>query len=240
MNHSMFLYLKLVLAHLIGDFILQFEELYHLKVKSRWGHFWHVAIHAACILLCCFPYIGRPFMWIFAFTIATIHYFQDLLKYTLTQKSPKHTFWFFIIDQIIHFLFLAAIFLFPVSKEVLDFPNHPAINFYYAGNTGTLYAIAFISATFVGTYTLHAFRKTFLKDSRPDHFITSPEVFHNLIERSVITGLILFSTSPLIFIGGSLLIGLTRLPFKKLRNKLDFGLSFAFAALVGVIFKVWL
>ena len=29
---SMFLFLKLVLAHLIADFILQFEELYQLKV----------------------------------------------------------------------------------------------------------------------------------------------------------------------------------------------------------------
>jgi hypothetical protein len=43
----MFLFLKLVLAHLIADFILQFEELYQLKIRSFLGHLAHVLIHGS-------------------------------------------------------------------------------------------------------------------------------------------------------------------------------------------------
>lgn len=236
----MFVFLKLALAHLIGDFILQFEELYQLKVKSRLGHFLHGLIHFFCSLLLVFPYLDIPFIWIFISALSIIHYFQDIIKYKIQQKNPKLIFWCFTIDQLIHFLFIASILFSPYSFAERGFPQFQALDFFYSGNTLTLYAIIFITATFNGGYFLHALRRSFFKDSRPDHFITSLEFWHGLLERGFVLSTLLFKIPlPILAIAWPF-AGLLRIFSKKLRSATDFLLSFAYASIVGLIFKGWL
>ncbi len=237
---AMFVFLKLVLAHMIGDFILQFEELYRLKVKSRLGHFFHALIHFFCSLLLVFPYLDIPFIWIFISVISVIHYFQDLLKYRIEGKHPKQIFWCFTIDQTVHFIFIASILLFPYNSAERGFPQFPVLNFFYSGNTATLYAIAYVTATFKGSYFLHALRRSFLKKTRPDHFITSLEVWHGLAERGFVVFMFLLNISaPALMIAWPL-VALLRVSSKKLRNLTDFLLSFIYAAAVGGFFRIWL
>ena len=236
----MFIFWKLVLAHLIADFILQFEELYQLKVRSRLGHFFHGAIHFLCSLVLVSPYPNIPFIWIFIAVISVIHYFQDRLKYALQEKHPEQIFWCFTIDQVFHYLFIASFLLFPYHFSERGFPRFPILDFFYSGNTFTLYAIAFIAATFKGSYFLHALRRSFIKNTRPDHFITSPEVLHGLLERGLVVSTFLFHIPTPTLAMAWALVAMLRVSSKKFRSVTDFALSFAYASMVGMILQAWL
>ncbi len=232
----MFLFYKLVLAHLVADFILQFEELYQLKLKSKLGQVFHALIHGVVSLILFIPYLPVSlFPWIFIAVIVTIHYFQDLLKYRLRDIYPKDNFYFFTLDQIVHILFLATLLLFPFSKAAPAFTRFPGAQFYWSDGW-TLGPIIFLLSTFGGSYFLHAFRLSFFESTRPDHFITNFEILHGIVERSLITGIFLFYPNCVIAYP---LVGLLRLPFKKLRSLTDFLLSFLYGAAVGIFFRLW-
>lgn len=235
----MFLFLKLYLAHLIGDFILQFEELYQLKVRRFAGHIWHVVIHAVVSALLVIPYLDSPFMWAFILIISTIHLGQDLVKYTLQKKAPAYRCPLFVLDQIGHVFVVGSILLFPISREVRGFPGHTGLDFYYGSNILTLLAIAFILSTFGAAYLMHSLRTTYFPDDRHDHYITRFEMLHGLVERTVITGAFLFSSNPLVW-AASLAVGVLRLFSPRLRNGVDFLLSFALAAVTGYVFSYWI
>jgi len=234
----MFLFLKLYLAHLIADFILQFDELYNLKVKNQFGHILHVVIHFVVSLLLVIPYLKMPFIWIFIISMTIIHYFQDNLKYHL-QKNPKIMFHCYFIDQIFHYVFLATIMLFPIGKMELGFTNAPRFNIYYANNYWTLLIILFILISFGTSYTLYNYRKTFANDARPDHYITSFEMVHAMVERTFIAAIFLFSPSPVWFAAAPL-IGFLRFSSNKLKNLYDFVLSFTCAMMLGLLFRLWI
>lgn len=230
----MHLFLKFILAHLVADFILQFEELYRLKVKSLLGHFYHAAIHGVVMLALAYMYLGSPFFIIYMIALAVIHYYQDCIKYKLQARDPKNTFWYFTGDQVIHVAWLATAFLIPESYMPAMDPRAVATD-----NFWTICACVFIASTFKGSYLLFSFRKTFIKGSRPNHFITSFEVAHGLIERTFVTGCFLFL--PLAAaLPASLTIGLLRFGAPKLRSKLDFFLSWAYAAFFGILLHAWM
>ncbi len=235
----MFLFQKLYLAHLIADFMLQFEELYQLKLKSKLGHLGHVVIHLVISLLLVLPFLSDISIWFAVILITVIHYFQDNIKYALQAKYPQNTFWYFTIDQIVHIAVVALIFLFPAAKSAsIPASSGPAYSFYY-GSVPTLTAILLILATFGGSYFLHSIRKTFIAGSRPLHLITSREMAHAIIERGLIASAFAFSHSPICW-ASTLFVGIIRLPFAQLRNKFDFFTSFLYAAALGILFKLWL
>lgn len=236
----MFLFLKLYLGHLIGDFVLQVEEIYNLKVKSLWGHLYHVLTHAVAYVFLCYPYFkDYPFLWIFIFVICTIHFGQDVLKYTLVKKHPQFGFLLFMLDQLFHLVFLSSIFLFSVHNELPQITVDNTWSKIYLNSDYTLFAMAFILTTFATSYLLFSFRINFIKNSRPLHFITSFEMYHAIFERGIITTIVIFATSPALFFFTPLL-GLARLPFKPLRNLTDFVMSFSFAFFWGFLFRTLL
>ncbi len=230
----MHLFLKFILAHLVADFILQFEELYRLKVKSLLGHFYHAAIHGIVMLALAFPYLSNPVFIAYIVVLAVIHYYQDCIKYTLQARDPKNTFWYFTIDQVIHVAWLATAFLIPASY--LPAMNSETVR---TDNFWTVCACVFIASTFKGSYWLFSLRKTFIKGSRPNHFITSFEVAHGLIERTFVTGCFIFLPLATAF-PVSLSIGLLRFGAPKLRNVLDFALSWTYAAFFGILLYFWM
>ena len=234
----MFLFLKLYLAHLIADFVLQFEELYRLKLRALRGHIYHVLILAASSLVLALPYLKDPFIWIFIGAISFIHLFQDMVKYSLQQKDPKKMFWYFTIDQIFHLIFLSTILIFPISKLVLDMPGLSQANFFYGSNRWTLGAILFILSSFGGAYFLHAFRRSFFPNTREKHFITNFELVHGVVERTWISFLWLCPHWIVIFL--TPLIGFVRLFSNQLRSRPDFLLSFFYATLLGLVFRFFL
>lgn len=234
----MFVFLKLVLAHMIADFILQFEELYRLKLKSSAGHLAHAFFHGLVSFVLLAPYLPDPVIIIFILGITAIHYFQDQIKYSIQAQHPERIFWCFTIDQIGHFLFIACIFFIPAAQIEKGFPSNPDLDFIYREPSLTLALILFISIGFKVSYLLHAFRKSFVPNTRPDHFITSFEMTWGIAERSLITLCWLYP-SPLTF-AVSLTPGPARFLSGKMRSFLDFFLSYACAAFSGWLFKHWM
>ena len=231
----MFILLKLCLAHLIADFVLQVDELYQLKVKSVAGHIVHALSHALVTLIVLFPYLGDPFIWVFALAISTIHLFQDLAKYRL-MRYKRYFLHIFLADQALHFLFLSVILFFPVSSQKLGFPDWPTLNLLYTEDRWTMGAIAFLVTAFCGSFVLHALSVTYFKNPRPDHFITTLEMVHGIFERTIIAGIFLLASNPLVFILSPSL-GAIRFLSRRLRSKRDYLLSFMYAGLIGIIFR---
>ncbi|MFV0270046.1 MAG: DUF3307 domain-containing protein [Draconibacterium sp.] len=97
--------LKLVFAHLLGDFILQPDAWVVAKEQKKWRAwqlYAHVGIHFA--LICLFVWQADFIAWTFLLTF--LHFTTDILKLYFQKPSSKRT-WFFA-DQIIH---LSAIVL---------------------------------------------------------------------------------------------------------------------------------
>lgn len=231
----MFLFLKLILAHLIADFILQFEELYQLKVRSFLGQLLHVLIHALVSLAILYPYLNEPQIWIFIAGISMAHLTQDLLKYSFTQKSPRNTFPLFIADQLCHVLVISTVFFFPVSHEIRGFPNSALLDLLYRQDLWTIRLIFFILLTFGGSYILNAFARSYLKNPPPLFMITSTEMLHAIVERTAVAWIVLISTSPAMLLLIPCL-GILRLPSKSLRDPKAFLLSLNYSILLCLFF----
>ena len=107
----MFLFLKFLLAHILGDFVFQPEKWVkdkeENKVKSIKLYF-HIGIHT--ILLLGVLQFNLQEYWLGFLLIIISHYTVDVLKLYLQKKKTKRT-WFFI-DQITHIsiLLLASSF----------------------------------------------------------------------------------------------------------------------------------
>lgn len=92
--------LKLILAHLLGDFILQPNSWVTAKEQKKikaWQLYIHTLIHFALIVL--FVWQMEFIKW--AILLAAIHLITDILKLYL-QKNETKRMWFFT-DQILHF-----------------------------------------------------------------------------------------------------------------------------------------
>ncbi len=233
----MFLFLKLILAHLIADFILQFEELYQLKVRSFLGQFFHALINGLISLILLYPYLNAPQIWIFVAGLVLVHLAQDLIKYFATKKNPANTFVYFMADQFCHVLVISTVFLLPISHELRGFPTSPLLDMFYRVNAWTLDVIFFITLTFAGSYVLNAFARSYLKDRSPLYLITSQEVAHAIFERSLIAWVLIASVSAPWMLFLLPCVGVLRLPFKTLRDVTSFLLSLSYGIWITLLFQ---
>lgn len=103
----MTLLIKLILAHLIGDFLLQPSSWVAAKEKKKlaaYQLYLHAIIHWLLIMLLVWD--GSFMKW--AALIAVIHLITDAIKLYLQKADTKRT-WFFV-DQFIHLLSIWLIF----------------------------------------------------------------------------------------------------------------------------------
>ena len=117
------IYLPLILAHLLGDFILQPNSWVADKERKKAGSIYlyiHVLLHTLLVLL----FLWDLKLWWIALTVGVSHYFIDLAKLQFQNTRTKRT-WFFI-DQIAHLLVIAAIsiFYFPYFRWEDLFNQH--------------------------------------------------------------------------------------------------------------------
>jgi len=226
---DLFLFVKLLCAHLIADYVLQFDELYRLKKRHISGYFFHILILVFVMAVLTLPYLRYPAMWIFLALAAVTHFGQDVSKSRLEAKLPGQAFLWYLLDQAVHIAILYVVVFLPFSETRLTVPAMPFLDPLYTSNDFVYWAAAFILVTYVGTYTLHNFRRNYFADTREDHYLTRFEIMHALTERVVIAEAFIFSGHWAV-IAASLLIGLLRLGSPLLRNWPDFALSFLWAA----------
>ncbi len=100
------IFIKLILAHLLGDFILQpnswvADKENHI-LKSKYLYF-HVLIHIALSLI----FLWDLQLWWVAVLVGVTHFIIDAAKLSFqTVKTKKR--WFFI-DQLLHILVIAGV-----------------------------------------------------------------------------------------------------------------------------------
>lgn len=114
----MILFIKLFLAHLLGDFIWQPNKWVADKETKKHKSFYlylHVLLHGilAAIL------VGEINFIPYAAFIAITHGFIDFIKLNFQKKKTKRT--WFVVDQIVHILILIGISLLYQNKNMIHF-----------------------------------------------------------------------------------------------------------------------
>ncbi|MCK4882735.1 MAG: DUF3307 domain-containing protein [Candidatus Omnitrophica bacterium] len=239
----MFLYIRLILAHFIGDFPLQFDKLYALKFKHVNGVFLHTLIIYGCLLLFSWPYLGEPAIWIFLTLIAATHFVQDWAKIRFTRKS-KHNFFFFVLDQILHVSLLAILFFTDLKNGQPPLNNNGNIFItLYNSNFICLYLTVALISSYMGYYIIALFKKDFLKIEQP---IVGFEKGYGFFERFVITSALLAEhLSPLLIL---FTLAFRPILLRTMKKKLNLSnefsswteiiLSGAYSILIGLIFQL--
>lgn len=135
----MIILIKLICAHLLGDFVLQprtwVKEKEHHKLLS-WRLYMHVLVHGLLVLLV----MGSLQYWLLALVIMASHFLIDVLK-LYAQSETTRTRWF-MIDQSLHFIGIVVIWFiwFKPGINLSVWFNNQAI---------WLYATALLFLTFV-------------------------------------------------------------------------------------------
>ena len=97
--------LKLILSHIIGDFLFQpdswIKHKEEKKIKSKYLY-WHIIVHTIVLLIILqFNYLVGILLIILS------HYIIDLIKLNLNNKLNKRL--LFFSDQILHFIIIAIV-----------------------------------------------------------------------------------------------------------------------------------
>ncbi|MEZ5347146.1 MAG: DUF3307 domain-containing protein [Pyrinomonadaceae bacterium] len=137
----MILLIKLILAHLLGDFVFQSRSWVEAKESKRlkaWQLYVHALVHGGLVFLILYSFDSNSEAWKIAVWITAIHFIIDLAKVSfLASDKPKFWFfrkdrngnppepdkitrWCFVIDQIAHFL---TIYILWICFEHRDLPS---------------------------------------------------------------------------------------------------------------------
>ncbi len=93
------LLIRLLLAHIIGDFILQTDKM----VKSKKWFSSYMLLHIAIVFACTFVLSG---LWKISIAIAVLHWLTDSVKAEIQSRSNLKQNLLFAADQLFHFLII--------------------------------------------------------------------------------------------------------------------------------------
>ncbi|MEX2591161.1 MAG: DUF3307 domain-containing protein [Anditalea sp.] len=111
----MILFLKLLLAHLLGDFVFQPDH--WVKEKESKKHkspklYLHALLHG----LLSMAFVAEVSFWPYAMAITSSHFLIDWIKLIFQKKSSQKK-WFFI-DQVLHLIIIVGITLAWTEQEI--------------------------------------------------------------------------------------------------------------------------
>ena len=102
----MLVFIKLFLAHIIGDFILQptswVEDKEAKKEKSKYLYF-HILLHFAIIML----FVAETKFVIYGIVLVVFHGIIDLAKLHFQKKKTKRI--WFLLDQVLHIISIVIV-----------------------------------------------------------------------------------------------------------------------------------
>ena len=229
-----FFALKLLAAHLLGDFVFQPEK--WVKDKSAKKHrssflYWHIATHAILlILLLEFQFI----YWKGIIFILVTHYLIDLTKLLLENRSNARL--LFFLDQLAH-LEVILLTVFYYHPFILDFD--------VIYNSGTiLFGIALITVTYVSSIVMMQLMSSWsLEGNGESDSLPRAGKYIGMLERLLVFGFIILQQWAAI---GWLLTAksvfrfsdLTRSKDRKLTEYILIGtlLSFGLAIATGLVY----
>lgn len=98
------LFLSLLMAHIIGDFYLQSDKYCQQKEKEKTKS-WFLYIHSLIIGALSFLFVGTCALWLYALIITISHLLIDIIKVYCFPKGL----WPFVADQLVHVAILAIV-----------------------------------------------------------------------------------------------------------------------------------
>jgi hypothetical protein len=226
--------LKLILAHLIGDFVLQpkkwVEDKEAKNFKSKFLIF-HVLVHALLLLLLLqfnFYYLTGILVIVFS------HYFIDVIKSYLNNKISSGI--LFFADQFLHFMVIGWVVYYYEHFDI-------HLNHFYRIDI-LAFATAIIALTYVSSIVISVLLSPWsLQDKSPNN----AGKYIGIIERLFVFFFILFNCWEGI---GFLLAAKSVFRFGDLRNSHDRNLteyiligtllSFGLAIAVGVLYQYFI
>ncbi|MBD1432442.1 DUF3307 domain-containing protein [Sphingobacterium sp. DN00404] len=174
------LFLKLLLAHFIGDFVLQPKS----WVQKRKDHILylliHIAMHTMLLVLFFIPELSDQ--WQIILFISCVHLLIDSAKIYFEKKFPRRTFLLFIADQTLHILSLVAVVWYtyglPVNWETLFSAK------------SLLYVLAFVLTVFVSPIMLRVFFSKWTSEAdvvnKPKNSLVDAGMLIGIMERLLI------------------------------------------------------
>lgn len=104
----MFLFYRLLLAHIIADFPLQTIQIFKVKTNTEWGVLIHTLIVLIFSIIFAFPYLEDPKVIIILLVIFLSHTVIDKLKMEYTKKTKNQSIRALLLDQALHIAIIAV------------------------------------------------------------------------------------------------------------------------------------
>src|SRR5680860_519250 len=105
----MFLFYRLLLAHIIADFPLQTSQIFKIKMNTQWGVIFHTLIVLIFSILFTFPYLQDPKVIIILLVIFLSHTVIDKLKMEYSKKAKIQSTRILLLDQVLHITIIALL-----------------------------------------------------------------------------------------------------------------------------------
>lgn len=229
----MFLFWRLLLAHLVSDFPLQTGWIFREKTTHRWGVAYHGSLAGILGFAVLWPYLRFPRTWIVLLVLWLFHILFDKGKIALNTRAVRARWLVFVGDQVFHVASIWAASLL-IDGRILGarVPLYGSDRFFQ------------LACTYLVTTYFALFLVSSIKASQPGKSLVLPRPSLRLIEfgeRIAITTLAM--------IGGLLYIAIPfcLLPRAFLKRYTpgeisywELPLSLILAVAVGVLFRVFL
>ncbi|MDP3450803.1 MAG: DUF3307 domain-containing protein [Anaerolineaceae bacterium] len=154
MNTPFFqLTLSLILAHLVGDFLLQTSSLAKMKKKSLWMMVLHSLINGAAAYLI----LASWRAWLVPLIISVSHFLIDFAK----SRFKKDSLWLFLADQALHvsiMLLFVVFYLLPNNFLSYWFEKLPEVALPVMVILSSLILLTFAGGLFIG-YCVRPFQE---------------------------------------------------------------------------------
>lgn len=242
----MFLFYRLLLAHLLSDFPLQFTQLFRLKVSSRWGTAFHGGIFTLLALILTYPYLPHNSMWVFILLLGISHILIDETRLSSGRRFKVDNLWLFLLDQGLHIGLIGLLAATSLGRLVLNWPLYNFPSFLTQAyndpqSKAIIYLIAYLIATFGGTFLIYYLKKTFFMRQLGEVIISRPEKYFGILERFLILSLIIFP-GYFYFLVPVVLVtrGITCIKQKDFHLWVDFLASTILAIVIGLILRIWI
>ena len=239
----MFLFYRLLLAHFIADFPLQFAKVYRMKVEPK-GALLHGSIFVSIAILLCFPFLNRALMWDFLILFGIIHSIQDWAKVELCLKYKVNNIGIFLLDQILHVGVLTTILLTPFANDVPT--GNSVLMEIYRNDALILYGTGYVISAFGGSIIVIYLKRLFLgEETQINEILLPTEKYYGTTERILMTTLVILRGNYFILVPALPMIRYLILWFQRLKGKeirwkevtIEILLSALLAICIGILLR---
>jgi len=122
----MFLFYRLILAHIIADFPMQTNQIFKVKMNTQWGVILHTLIVLIFSVLFAFPYLEDTKVIIIIIIIFLSHTVIDKLKMEYSKKTENQSIRILLLDQVLHIAIIAVLTFNFTESYLLSSPFNSA------------------------------------------------------------------------------------------------------------------